>query len=75
MRTYAPYVNAVLLGVGQAFAIAAGQLPEAPPWMRRWCLEWLFRLWREPRRLGPRYLMTNSLYLRFLIREFLTGRS
>jgi len=73
MRSYAPYLDAVLVGVGQAFAIVAGQLSEAPPWMRRRGLEWLFRLCREPRRLWRRYLVTNSLYLAYVIRESLTG--
>ena len=37
----------------------------APKWMQAVGLEWLFRTWLEPRRLGPRYLKTNfhALYL------------
>jgi N-acetylglucosaminyldiphosphoundecaprenol N-acetyl-beta-D-mannosaminyltransferase len=31
--------------------------------MQRSGLEWLFRLCTEPRRLGPRYLTTNSLFV------------
>ena len=34
----------------------------APLWMQRWGLEWLFRLWFEPRRLWRRYLATNAIY-------------
>jgi N-acetylglucosaminyldiphosphoundecaprenol N-acetyl-beta-D-mannosaminyltransferase len=45
-----------VLGVGAAFDIHAGTLAQAPPWMQRAGLEWLFRLWREPRRLWRRYL-------------------
>ena len=75
MGAYSPHISAVLLGVGQAFAIAAGQQSEAPLWMRERCLEWLYRFWREPRRLGPRYLVTNSLYLFYSIREAFTSRS
>ena len=48
----ARHLNAVLIGVGQAFAIAAGQQPEAPLWMRERCLEWLYRLCREPNAWG-----------------------
>jgi N-acetylglucosaminyldiphosphoundecaprenol N-acetyl-beta-D-mannosaminyltransferase len=74
MGAYSAHLNAVLIGVGQAFAVAAGQQPEAPLWMRERCLEWLYRLCREPRRLGPRYLVTNSLYLVYSIREAFTSR-
>ena len=55
----------VLLGVGAAFDIHAGLLPQAPRWMQRSGLEWLYRLHREPRRLWRRYLKNNP---RFLIR-------
>jgi N-acetylglucosaminyldiphosphoundecaprenol N-acetyl-beta-D-mannosaminyltransferase len=55
--------GAVCLGVGQAFDVLAGTAPRAPAWMRRAGLEWLFRLAREPRRLGRRYLVTNALFV------------
>jgi N-acetylglucosaminyldiphosphoundecaprenol N-acetyl-beta-D-mannosaminyltransferase len=67
MGAYASHLDAVLLGVGQAFAIAAGQLREAPGWLRGLGFEWLFRLVLEPRRLWRRYLVTNSLFLAYLI--------
>lgn len=35
----------------------------APRWMRRWGLEWLFRLMREPRRLFRRYVIGNPAFL------------
>jgi N-acetylglucosaminyldiphosphoundecaprenol N-acetyl-beta-D-mannosaminyltransferase len=74
MAAHRAHLPAVLIGVGQAFGIAAGQVPEAPAWMRRGYLEWLFRMASEPRRLGPRYLVTNSLFGLFLLREVLGGR-
>src|SRR4051812_14383090 len=48
----------VFVGVGAAFDFHAGLIPQAPGWMQRAGLEWLFRLAQEPRRLGrgyPRY--------------------
>ena len=45
----------VLIGVGAAFDFLAGLKPQAPRWMQRSGLEWLFRLGSEPRRLWPRY--------------------
>jgi N-acetylglucosaminyldiphosphoundecaprenol N-acetyl-beta-D-mannosaminyltransferase len=45
----------VLVGVGAAFDFLSGAKPQAPRWMQRSGLEWLFRLASEPRRLWPRY--------------------
>ncbi len=47
--------RAVLIGVGAAFEMLSGRRRQAPRWMQRSGLEWLFRLAAEPRRLGPRY--------------------
>lgn len=49
---------AVLVGVGAAFDFHAGVKPQAPLWMQRNGLEWIFRLATEPRRLAGRYLKT-----------------
>jgi len=45
----------VMVGVGAAFDFLSGRKPQAPKWMQRSGLEWLFRLATEPRRLWPRY--------------------
>lgn len=52
-----------LFAVGAAFPFHAGMLPQAPSWMQRWGLEWLFRLTCEPKRLWRRYLYLNPAYL------------
>lgn len=65
-----------ILAVGAAFPLLAGKLPQAPLWMQRFGLEWLFRLLAEPRRLWRRYLYLNPAYLilvtlqRFGLRHF-----
>ena len=51
------------IAVGAAFDFHAGLLPQAPTWMQRSGLEWLFRLIQEPKRLWQRYLVFNSLYV------------
>jgi hypothetical protein len=56
-------LSAPILAVGAAFPLLAGTLPQAPPWMQRLGLEWLFRLLTEPRRLWRRYLLLNPAYL------------
>ena len=45
----------VMIGVGAAFDFLSGSKPQAPRWMQRFGLEWLFRFLTEPRRLWPRY--------------------
>jgi N-acetylglucosaminyldiphosphoundecaprenol N-acetyl-beta-D-mannosaminyltransferase len=56
-------VSVPVLAVGAAFPLLAGLLPQAPCWMQRLGLEWLFRLLVEPRRLWRRYLYLNPAYL------------
>src|SRR5262249_35786348 len=57
----------VVIGVGGSFEILAGARRRAPHWCQRAGLEWLWRFAQEPRRLGPRYLVTNSQFLRELL--------
>ncbi|MFI5335341.1 MAG: WecB/TagA/CpsF family glycosyltransferase [Opitutales bacterium] len=53
----------VLITVGAAFDFHSGRVRQAPRWMQRCGLEWLFRLGTEPRRLGRRYLVNNPLFI------------
>lgn len=57
-------------GVGAAFAFMAGTQREAPQWVRGMSLEWLFRLWSEPRRLWRRYLFGNLGFLYLVLRTW-----
>jgi N-acetylglucosaminyldiphosphoundecaprenol N-acetyl-beta-D-mannosaminyltransferase len=57
------YLPAVLLAVGAAFDFHAGTVKQAPVWIQKRGLEWLFRLVQEPSRLWKRYLTTNSYFL------------
>ncbi len=61
----------VLLGVGAAFDFNSGVLSRAPEWMRQSGLEWSYRLMREPLRLWRRYAVTNSLFIVFLVVDYL----
>jgi N-acetylglucosaminyldiphosphoundecaprenol N-acetyl-beta-D-mannosaminyltransferase len=45
----------VMIGVGAAFDFLSGRKRQAPGWIQRAGLEWLFRLASEPRRLWRRY--------------------
>lgn len=52
----------ISLCLGAAIDFAAGTRKRAPHWMQICGLEWLFRLWIEPRRLYKRYLR-DFIYL------------
>lgn len=60
-----------IVGVGQAFAIHAGVLRQAPEWMREHGLEWLYRLLKEPGRLWKRYLVYNTMFLFLVVLQLL----
>jgi N-acetylglucosaminyldiphosphoundecaprenol N-acetyl-beta-D-mannosaminyltransferase len=53
----------LMVGVGAAFDLLSGNLSEAPAWMKRSGLQWLYRLLKEPRRLWRRYLMNNPRFV------------
>lgn len=59
-------VQAVMVGVGAAFAFHSGVVKQAPVWMQKSGLEWLFRLIQEPTRLWLRYFTTIPRFI-FLI--------
>ncbi len=65
----------VMLGVGAAFDLNTGRLRQAPGWMRENGLEWLFRLWAEPRRLWRRYIVNGSGFLWRVLLELLGFRA
>ena len=69
MAAHQGQIRACMLGVGQAFRVYAGLEPRLPLWARRLWLEWAYRLWQEPRRLGRRYLITNTRFLYLLARK------
>lgn len=60
-------INGLMIGVGGAFNVLAGIVPEAPIWMQKLCLEWFYRFIQEPRRLFKRYAVTNTKFIWYLI--------
>ncbi len=52
----------IMIGAGAAFDLLTGRIRQAPPWMQRSGLEWLYRLIQEPRRLSRRYLINNPRF-------------
>jgi N-acetylglucosaminyldiphosphoundecaprenol N-acetyl-beta-D-mannosaminyltransferase len=58
----------LLFGMGASLDFVAETVPRAPGWMSGAGLEWLYRLWREPRRLWRRYLVRDPKFLLILAR-------
>jgi N-acetylglucosaminyldiphosphoundecaprenol N-acetyl-beta-D-mannosaminyltransferase len=74
MAAHRGRVEAVMLGVGAAFAMHAGTLRQAPARLQRMGLEWLFRLSVEPRRLWRRYARHNPRFVALVVRQLLRER-
>jgi N-acetylglucosaminyldiphosphoundecaprenol N-acetyl-beta-D-mannosaminyltransferase len=71
MAEYLPKLDVTLMfGVGAAFDFLAGKVRQAPRWMQRSGLEWLFRLCSEPRRLWKRYFKNNPLFVARIFCQF-----
>jgi N-acetylglucosaminyldiphosphoundecaprenol N-acetyl-beta-D-mannosaminyltransferase len=74
VASYAAELQSTLVAVGAAFDFHAGHKRQAPAWMQRVGLEWLFRLATEPRRLWRRYLVGNPVFLFGIARDAVVSR-
>ncbi|GGB20206.1 WecB/TagA/CpsF family glycosyltransferase [Puia dinghuensis] len=63
-------INSVMIGFGGALPLLIGTQKRAPLWMQHSGLEWLYRLYVEPRRLFKRYAVTNTLFVYIILKEF-----
>lgn len=57
------------MGVGGSFDVIAGITKRAPIWMQNIGLEWFYRFAQEPRRMWRRYLIGNSKFIWYIIKE------
>lgn len=64
------FTRGILLAVGFAFDVNAGTKKDAPQLLQRLGLTWVYRIAHEPKRLFPRYLKYNMLFLSYLIRSW-----
>lgn len=74
MEAHRERLPAVLVGLGAAFPVYAGDHRMAPEWMRRSGLEWAYRMAQEPRRLFKRYWRTNLPFLYLAFRQLSVSR-
>ncbi len=69
MHKHKGQINAVMIGLGGAFSVFAGEVKRAPKFARKLGLEWLYRLVQEPRRLWKRYFSTIPPFLFLAFRQ------
>lgn len=62
-------LHGIMIGVGAAFDFSAGTIKRAPKWMQECCLEWLYRITQDPKRLIPRYFNTNFAFVWLTFKE------
>lgn len=70
LNTYKDIIDIpFIMGVGGSFDVVAGKVSRAPVWMQKAGLEWFYRFLQEPRRMWKRYLVTNSLFIWYMLKE------
>jgi exopolysaccharide biosynthesis WecB/TagA/CpsF family protein len=65
----------VPIAVGALFDLFTGAVPRAPHWMIKSRTEWVYRLWREPKRLWRRYIIGNPKFIFAVFKAHLGGTS
>ena len=75
MAAHKGRVQAVMVGVGAAFDFLAGVKAQAPSWLQAAGLEWLFRLFVEPKRLWRRYLKHNPRFVALFAAQLMTVKN
>jgi len=67
-------ININIVGIGGVFEWVAGTKKKAPEWLANIGLEWLLRLIQDPKRLYKRYLIDNTLFVLYFLRQVLFRR-
>ena len=59
------------VGVGGAFDIISGKTKRAPIFLQELGLEWVYRVYQEPKRLWKRYAITNLKFIILLFKSII----
>ncbi len=76
MAEYLPQLDtSIMVGVGAAFDFHSGRVKQAPVWIQRNGLEWLYRVMQEPKRLWRRYFSIVPRFILLVVAGKALGRS
>ncbi len=59
----------IFLAIGATIDFEAGSIQRAPKWMSELGMEWLYRLWSEPKRLWRRYLLDDPRFFWLILKQ------
>jgi N-acetylglucosaminyldiphosphoundecaprenol N-acetyl-beta-D-mannosaminyltransferase len=74
MADHKDMLKCVMIGVGAVFDFFSGQKKHAPRWMQKMGLEWIFRLFGDPKRLWKRYLKHNPRFIYYFAKQLIMGQ-
>lgn len=75
LHSYRQHVSAkAAIAGGATIDFLAGEQSRAPRWVQRICLEWLYRIGTDPRRLALRYIRDGWRFPRIVAQEWLRLR-
>ena len=60
-----------IMGVGGSCDVVSGKTRRGPVWMQHNGLEWLYRIYQEPRRMWKRYAVTNTKFILLVFKQWL----
>tara|TARA_R110002033_G_scaffold133508_1_gene173543 strand:- start:1741 stop:2475 length:735 start_codon:yes stop_codon:yes gene_type:complete len=74
MHEYYMQTKAILFGIGGALPTYVGDVKRAPVLIQKYGLEWLYRLFQEPKRMAKRYFYTNSKFLFLFLKTWMSKK-
>jgi len=74
-ENYDKLIAGHICNIGAVFDFFAGNIDRAPGWIIDFGFEWLYRFYKEPRRLWRRYLLGNFIFIYYILKEKIQLRS
>lgn len=68
-QNFSKLKDSLIFCIGATIDFEAGNINRSPKWMSILCLEWLYRLYKEPKRLWRRYLINDPLFFWLILKE------
>ena len=65
----------IIASVGAVFDFYSGNIKRAPKWTMKIGMEWLYRFFREPKRMWKRYFINNAKFIYFVLKATLKQRT